>query len=645
MKHCIQLFRGFALLVLGTMAVPVLAEPPPPADTHETRSGTGVWRVGAPSDSDCHFSDIQDAIDATFSNDGGFSTINVRVSGSEDIHIGNTYEIDAENFDNVTTFRVIGGHDDCDSSPISGEQTVLNAGGNGRVFDLLYEVGDSAALRTIVLRNLEITGGVVSGAGGGVRVHGHSGRHRVRFSNVNVNNNNTLGSGSGGGISIEATSGDDSSINWISTTGDFSVLSNDAVGAGGGIACFNVTGDTNPPLSFFEPTILGNSADSNGGGISIHGCDNFAVTTASTGVFFERAIALNEAGAGSGTGKGGGIRVAHGGHAQVRATSGRDDPAALIAANTADYGGGVSVDGEDSYLHLGTTRINGNFARENGGGVFVGENAELLMDRENSFGGIQGDCLNPASNPKCSRIDGNHANGDGGAVRLTGTVNNSATAVFNQTIIDNNSADGLGSVGSLSEWAALAMEGAAIHGNHGSSRLFQVTGGSGVILNWSTIAGNDDPDVPVQVFRLLGDVGIQASVQVSGSIIWEPGATMVNATSETSASAQCVIGHVDESDGDFDFTAFYSNIDPELVDPKDGDIRLGRHSPAIDYCDDSDVSAFDVPEYNDMFNNSREVDYNVETTDAPNPGNGLFDLGAHERQQVIDEIFKDRFEE
>lgn len=596
---------------------------------------TGEWRVGPSGDSACHFDDIQAAIDATAANDGGNSTINVRVAGDAADHLGNTYVVDSDQFDNVDTFRIIGGHDSCSAnSPAAGERTQLDADGNDRVFHLVYDAADVDPVRTIELSNVEITGGQASFAGGGIRIEGHSGRHRVRLNNVLVSGNNTSGVGSGGGISLETDQASDSPTSWLTISQGSIIHNNRADGSGGGLACFNSSGGGNPPVLLFNTAVIGNQAVFNGGGLMLSGCKNFSVRTAG----FDNGIRLNVAGSESESGDGGGIHVASGGELLVEASG--SDSSAVVFGNSADNGGGLSLADDGSTAELVNTRITTNSASGEGGGIRV-RDGDLTMGRVGGATGFPGDCLPMFdSDSRCSAIFGNTADGDGGGIAVLGPeFGRINRATINQTLIDGNFSDGgRGSAAYLSI-AELVIEGAAVYENQGSTDLFHVVDGGSLFMNWSTIAGNLDGAAGDRVFRLVGSFAI---LDFDGGIVWEPGNDIVSADSSgADAGSECAIGHLPPADSGFDSTSFYSHIDPKLRDPDIGDLRLQLSSPAVDYCNDEDVFA---PEFNDIFNQSRGVDVGGPLTEPPDSAGGPLDLGAHELQDVDPEIFADRFE-
>ncbi len=605
---------------------------------------TGVWRVGSPSDPDCDFSDVQSAIDATQANDGGFSTINVRVSGDAADHLGNTYFIDAAEFDNVDVFRIIGGHGSCsDASPTTGERTVLDADQGGRVFELVYTAVDTDPVRTIILDNLEITGGNADFAGGGIRIRGHSGRLRARLQNVDVNGNVTRNVGSGGGISLEATAGSDSPTTWFSTDQNTLIRQNVADGAGGGLACFH-DGSANPPVILFNTLIMGNEARFDGGGVSVNGCRNVHVRTAGTDFaaegshLFDRHIGHNSAGQGA-DGNGGGIYLT--GEAEMTVEASGTEVSAIIFNNTADHGGGIAVE-DGSELLLVNTRIHANTAHINGGGIHA-SGAELTMGRHGGVNGFVGDCQPQFDkNARCSVLSSNSAGADGGAIAVEGQ----ATAVINQTFVHgNSSAGGRGSVAFVGgQSTLLELEGAVVHSNKGSTDLFHVRDAGILEFHWTSLAGNREADEDLRVFRVVDTGDGTPILSLSSSIIWEPGAELASQSGTPFTTDGCVIGHLPHNESGLDekdFNTFYSFIDPRLRDPANGDLRLRPDSPAVDYCD---LTA--DPTFNDMFNNPRGVDVGGPLTEPPNQPNGDhdFDIGAHELQSLQLEIFSDRFE-
>jgi hypothetical protein len=605
------------------------------AEPTRTSSGVGEWRVGPDFDPDCDFQNIQDAIDATVANDGGFATINIRVAGGTSVHAGNTYVIDGTQFDSVTTLRIVGGHTDCSGAPFPGGRTILDAQSNGRVFLLSYEASDDDPVFTMALENLEIREGLAPFAGGGVRIRSHAGLHRVRMNNVDIHSNETTGSGSGGGVSMEATSPGTSPTNWVTISQDSRIDGNHADGGGGAVACFNITGDDNPPVQLFDVPVLGNSAVSDGGGIAVHGCRNFSIQTSG----FDQRIGGNDAGASGGSGDGGGLHVSGG--AEVTLEASGTSESAEIFGNSADRGGGAAVVDSSSALTLVNARIYSSSADDEGGGLFVDDQAALVMGRVGGVGGFPGDCQ-PLVDPdyRCSELFANTA-GTASAVAVRG----GAQAEINRTRIHLNVSNdgGASAITVAGPDTNLNAEGVLVHDQVGANSLVRLVGGSLMRLRWSTIAGNDDDEALANVFaRLAGAEDQFPQVNVDSSIIWEPSLSMFFGASTQPAAADCVIAHLDAASSGFDSISFYSQVDPRLRDRYNGDLRLSPDSPAIDYCDDAIA-----PDFNDFFDRPRGAEYNLDPDNPPVdsvPG-GLFDLGAFEQPRFEDVIHSDRFEQ
>ena len=600
----------------------------------------------------CDHAGLQEAVDAVKADHQSALTVVLRLSGDASHYFGQTYEIDLTDLANVetmTTLRLVGGHDSCASSePQSDTRTVLDANGAGRVFDIRYEVPQFSVDRALQLENLAIVNGAAPGAGGGIRIEGNADRQRVVLSNVRVADNQTGGLGSGGGISIEATAPGSGSSSWLAI-GDSVIENNAANGDGGGIACFNLTGESNGRITIGDTRITGNEADFRGGGVAVIGCDQVGFFTNGA----SHAVAHNQAGAGSDPGAGGGISVRDGGVVRVEGTftdlravqtRSQEAPGSIhVHDNLADYGGGIAIEGEDSRVDLVNARVVDNTANEHGGGLYVVDGASLEMGRIGSADGLPGTCRPMQSEvARCSVVAGNHADADGGGIVVDGAAK---AKIFQTFIHDNSSLGGRGSVAFVSgQSTLLELEGAVVHSNKGSIDLFHVRDAGILEFHWTSLAGNRVADEDLRVFRVVKSGDGTPILSLSSSIIWEPGAELASQSGDPFTRDGCVIGHLPYEDSgldEHDSNTFYSFIDPRLRDPDNGDLRLRLDSPAVDYCD---LTA--DPEFNDMFDNPRGVDVGGPLTEPPNPPNGDhdFDIGAHELPTVQQDIFSDRFE-
>lgn len=622
------------------------------------REGINVVRVGG--DAACHYSTVQDAIDNAPPPPAA-TVIRIARNGE---YARQALQINDKNI------TLEGGYANCSAREPDSPTTVLDgAGGSNRPVIRIRNKDDDMRME-VALHRLTIQGGTTTTGyfrcseslrnGGGLNIRG---RVMVDLSNTVVRDNATTSgqhpgiicgdpySNSGGGIYFDGDGFRDSTLRLNAGT---SVLNNAADGegksgiydnlngVGGGIFCRSGRILLDHPSIAIAHNRTGGPAPGSGGGVYL---ERDCVFHSQAGGILS-GILLNESAV-----HGGGIYThtgrlrfhrpnpalrpvialnrseMHGGGIYVQTE--RDvilhmsiDGVAVASNTSGGHGGGVYFSGWGSKFELMNTVIAGNLARGQGGGISIGR-SDLVIGRS-------ADSCNVSDLSRCSRLENNHAEGHGGALRILGGITE-----MHQTLISGNSSDSLGSVALVrGGFTQLLMEAVAIHGNHGSSRLFQLESQSLTSLDWSTIAGNrraDDP--PLQVFRLHNEdhqfIRQNTRLRVRGSIIWEPGATMVNRTGPTFTPSNCTIGHTPlEESGLSVGSRFYSHINPRLRNPATGDLRLRPDSPAIDYCSSGQVGV--APEFTDLFGNTRGVAYSEPTTEAPNPGSGNFDLGIHE---------------
>lgn len=223
----------------------------------------------------------------------------------------------------------------------SAATTIINGGGIDRVFDIdPYDISP-----TVTLQNLTITGGSVSGPGGGAYVNS-SGCPIVTLTNIAITGNTA---GLGGGVANDGCG----SLTIISST----INGNTAVsGDGGGI-------NSAYALTLTNVTVSGN-ATINGDGAGIY-TNSFGNTTTIT----NSTISGNIAGTG-----GGGIFAGNGTMTVTGST---------ISGNIAGTGGGVSfappsiLPVAGANLQVVNSTISGNTASGSGGGFFNGNYGSL----------------------------------------------------------------------------------------------------------------------------------------------------------------------------------------------------------------------------------------------------------------------------
>ncbi len=582
--------------------------------------GRGTVTVGPPGQGCDFVNDLQAAIDNSTAG-------TIRVANGGD-YTGDTYFIQNR------TVLIEGGYESCSSPQPGSTRTVLDADGEDRVFFITTDPG----FDKVWLINFQITGGSGLGAGGGgILISGVPDQLSVELENVEITGNQTTGDG--GGIRVIATgegveSPDPTLLNIIADQNqDVFIHNNHADGDGGGIACASQDEQFVWPTVRFAGGIIGANSAENGGGIASSGCSMRIYPTA-TSVF--GGIVNNTA-----ADAGGGLYLADGGLALILGGGalgfGQPGWAGLISNNQATRGGGMAVD-PDKLAQAESVVIHGNQA-DFGGGVYVrGSGATFVMNPGDTRAGACGEQSGFGGWPDCNRLSNNVALSQGPAIVVreggSGFVSHAImTGNFRQST--SGGVPNVGSVGYAIGASDLIVRSSLVTDNGPDNRVFSAANGATLKLEWSTVAGNLDA---TEVFAAPAPNSV---VRVVGSIVWQPGADLF-AGADATREVLCLIGEPTAAEvlaaADMDALIWYSSIDPEFADPAQGDLRLGPTSPAIDYCELIDLPSQPV----DLDLNRRGQEYTGGTTNAPNPGDGLYDLGAWER--MIDRFFSDRFE-
>lgn len=598
--------------------------------TAEPAGSRALFTVGPQAN--CDFNNLQSAINQA----GNGDTIRV---AANDGYLGQVYYIHAK------SLTIQGGYSSCDLSATANGRTVFNAqGSTGRVFDI-WDFGNTPM--TVRLENLELRGG-----NGGLLVEGQLGRLAVQLSDVWIRGNHIVNPSDphGGGVRVRITTdsvGSSTSEPILSLDNDTVIAQNSAIGDGGGLYCSSsLTGlHSQTSVRIGASLIMNNDADGNGGGVASSGCQRMFLYTG--GPFFlfipTAGVLMNTAG-----GNGGGLYVTNGGQVQVRGDSYQGfglDLAPLINGNEAANGGGIAINGQNSWVNLHGAQVHGNTADDAGGGILVTDHASLNMRAlsetdpclpTQTGGGV-------SSAGTCSRLQNNTAGRTGAAIK----VRNGAEARITQTRISGNKIpepDPRAAViavnypsGLASEPASLLIDSSQVDGNK-ATYVAYVGNGSYVAINWSTFAGNEIVGPIARSYALPGKVN---TLFLGSSIFWgNSSSSMVNQGGDGnhSLSADCVIGQAAAGNTGLTGQMFYESTDPLFIAPDDGDYRLGAGSPAIDFCDGATASVVN----RDLAGNQRNQIW-TGPPPASNPGLGNYDLGAFEAQ-YDDVIFANGFE-
>ncbi len=377
------------------------------------------------------------------------ATYNLTISGSEE--------------DNAATgdLDIVAGGGEITVTSQGQDKAVIDAGGETGIGDRVFDVLQNSSLQ---LDNLEVTGGRVSGVGGGIFT---SLDGTTSISNSTISSN--YASFAGGGIHTFAgiVSINDSTISGNSANGDGGGISNysgtvnisnSTVSSNSAFSGSDDSGDpygggiinSNGSLSISNSNISSNSSDFDGGGIAnlVDGTANISDST----------ISDNSAPFGAGISNSSGT-------ANISNST--------ISDNSANFGGGLY---NNDIVNLNNSSISGNSAVSSGGGIYNFEgtptiNNSTISDNSANFGGgIQNSGVFSRANINNSTISSNSAVSSGGGIRnSTGIISiSNSTITLNETIY-----------------------------NQGSGIYHAAFGSSNIIITSSIVSGNANIDVEI----------------------------------------------------------------------------------------------------------------------------------------------------
>ncbi len=624
----------------------------PPRNTDSWNASSRGVAVSVGPDANCDYSNLQDAINDAAA--GQHYHIGLHV----DYQFSGSYTL-SDPHDWPGSPWILGGFPDCDvSDPDHTTQTVLDAGGQSRVFRIDSTTDEDDPFRFVRLDRLVLRNGSTDHDGGGLRIAGRLGRLSVELVNVDVENNNA--DGWGGGIWI-TTNGDSifegSALPPLVLLDDDSwVTGNEAGNSGGGIRCLSShssVGGTN--LRTGSGVIATNEADL-GGGVSISGC----TAVLRNGEPYLAVLPVSGIAANTARESGGGLYAENGATISVSSEfddefGGHPENAATILFNDAIRGGGIYATDPGTSVFMFRAAVIGNQAVEDeggsggfGGGIYVSDEASvtfLPLDGDGACQPWATEGITTTVGP-CNRIENNSAEASGGGA----FVYNGGSLNLEKGVLSGNSAENNGSAIMSRNTPSFGDDPTAtatvistlVHGNDGAERVFYASEGSHIDTRWSTIVDNPYPGGG-SLFRAFAPEGRSARIDLRSSIVWDDDATSGLITrggeGNTTAFGDCLIGFQDPTPVQFTTIGYYSHIDPEFRDPENDNFRLSDTSPAINYCDD-----FSDPPERDLDDRIREFEHAGPITEPPEPvPGGIFDLGAY--TALLDELFHDRFEQ
>ncbi len=582
-----------AYRVLSTIVLPCLLA------AMTTAANAQFVFVGPASDPDCDFHTIQDAIDAWAASPSA-DFVDVYVANAQ------AWPATALNVPTPVASAGIGLHGDYPACHLGGTQGLAHLDGTGNggvpVLDINGSIAGDGRRFQVNIGGFEISGGVNAGGnGGGARVRGNV---SVTFADDDVHDNSA---GNGGGISVEATAAGVPQLILVGSRLAMTVRDNQATQDGGGYYCENAS-------IYCDRYCLieGNDAGRNGGGVAQQACQTAIYTSPSTASDPHVGLRTNTAvGDGGGAWSSGGYFVI-GGDAPSR-------PAPVVGNAAGGSGGGIFVTGvgSSSLVYRGV-QFDDNSAGGNGGALSI--DSGFIQ----AYTALSGACAGDIDG--CARFKGNHADGAGGAIALSGTAN----LLMNDTMFAGNDA-GSASVMQLGTTGFAVLTNVHVAGNHGATELVR-SAGQGLDLRYVTIADNGSDD------SALIRYDAPATFAASNSILYDANGAgsgiVLDAASGTTYFVDCVLVHdVNGIGGQAGVTNLVS-ADPQWDTGGNYPAGLyvpGADSPAVDACGAGTGS---IP---DLLGAARP-------SDLPKPdGVGPYDMGAIERQPDI--IFADGFEQ
>lgn len=330
----------------------------------------------------------------------------------------------------------------------------------------------ASGILNLTLENLVITGGNVSGVGGGISFNSNGGTLKIKNSEISKN---TVTS-HGGGIHINGSS----TFIMNGCTISENIANGNNIGNGAGIYIENGVEAT-----ISNTTLSGNKAESNGGAIYADNNCNLTMEEDCT-------ISGNSA-SGSFVTKGGGVYVTGSTFTMTGGT---------ISEGNAKLGGGVFINSGKFIMNNGTTHegsITRNTASQNGGGVYVSGGTfemnygKISSNKAEGEADSNGGGIYVAAGGTFTMNDGtiseNIASGDGGGIYVS-----VGTFTMNDGTIEKNEA---GYGGGVYNKDTFTMKKGSIADNKARGNAASGDGG-GVYLNGGTfdmsggtISGNE----------------------------------------------------------------------------------------------------------------------------------------------------------
>lgn len=502
--------------------------------------------------------------------------------GFDEIHLlaGSTHQ--GQFLISSDALTIVGGFPTCAAGAATGSSTLLGTNSSRALF--LNSVG------TVVLQNLNLTGGSVTGDGGGALFQGSG---AILLIDVLFFGNSATGKG--GNVFVNASPG------LVVTFAGTSLVSQGNAHDGGGLAC---AGDGR--VVFRDGVLVANNqATDAGGGVHLSASCELVHSSSGPG----DGIVNNTAGI-----FGGGVYIEGG--AEMNTELGAFG-LAVIQGNdaSAGSGGGIYLTGTGSVLRAFFADIRNNTALSAGGGFAAEDDSIAVVGRP--VAGFDG-CPDKV---RCSLLRGNSA-ATGGAV----WVAHSALTIHG-THIEANSANA-GAAVYVFDGAEATIHSTVIDRNDGA---MPIVVGNAARLTLGNVTVADNLNIGSS---LISAASSATSVRILTSIFSQPAGIVLSGTGPgTQTQLDCVLSPtVNFLTGLPAWTVIRAIYiaDPRFANASAGNYQLRGNSPAIDHCD--------LTQWSDGTN---DIDWQPRDVDNAIPDTlGTRDLGADEYR----DLFSDGFE-
>lgn len=519
----------------------------------------------------CTHADLNAALAAAASNPG-FDEIHL-LSGSS--HQGQ-FLVSSD------ALSIVGGYATCAALTPTGSSTLLGTNSSRALF--LNSFG------TVWLENLQITGGSVTGDGGGLLLQGTG---NILLSDVLIFGNSATGKG--GNVYVNASPG------FIATFSGSSLISQGTALDGGGLAC---SGDGR--VNFQDSLLLANNvATGNGGGAHLsNGCELAHSSSGPGDGILSNTAALF----------GGGVYLESG--AEMNTALGSFGLAAVkYNSSTGGSGGGIYLTGTGTLVRAFFADIDGNTAFSAGGGIAAEGDSLVVVGRP--VAGIDW-CPDRV---RCSLLRNNSA-ATGGAIWAF-----ASSVTVHGAHIEGNDADA-GAAAYLYDGSDATIHSTVIDRNDGTAP-FVVGNAATLTLGNVTIADNTNIGP-----NFISAASSATSVRVLTSILSQPSGTLLGGGGvATTKQVDCVlsptVNFLSGLPSGTTTRAIYI-ADPRFANAATGNYQIRGSSPAIDHCDLTQWSG-----------GAQDIDWQPRDVDnAFLDVLGTRDLGADEYR----DLFSDGFE-